>query len=127
MTRENKTNNNSGSILISMIEQKTNYAENILSKFTNINYSKDNINISELFFMLTYLQTKYLYDIGINIKNKKTKLIHKQSCTSLTIILHQLKESYTNFDIDNCKRINKLFSNWIFEQQEIDSVLIKSK
>ena len=109
-----------------IIDKKTKYSLKILSKLRSFCDSGNFSNIPELFFMITYLQTKYLYDIEINLKKKKQKslLDHKQSCTKLTHILNEFKKFHSSENSESCEKMYSIYLNWLKEQREIDKILV---
>jgi len=111
---------------VNIIDEKTKYSFNILEKLKLSCQLNNYSNLSELFFMLTYLQTKYMYDIEINIKSNKSKIAieHKQSCKELTNVLHAFKDTGNTYNKKSCKQIIELFTKWIVKQKEIDLKLI---
>ena len=109
-----------------IIDNKTKYSFKILTKLKHLYKTENFSNISELFFMITYLQTKYMYDIELSLKKKKQKLVldHKESCKKLNLILIEFQKMHSDKK-KNCDKIISLFSGWIREQQEKDLLLTK--
>jgi hypothetical protein len=77
--------------------------------------------------MLTYLQTKYLYDIEMLIKRERIKEIknREEHIRNLSVILMEIKNNINDNTQLNCENIKNLFSEWIVEQKKIDLILMK--
>ena len=109
-----------------VINEKIKYSFKILKKFEQIYKLKNYSNITDLFFMITHLQTKYMYDIELILKRRKhiATINYKKSYKKLNDILIELKKNHTNHKNVSFNSILDLYTNWINEQQEIDTELV---
>jgi hypothetical protein len=109
------------------IDEKTKYVFKIIKKMQLLCENSKISDVSEMFFMLTYLQTKYLYDIEMLIKRERIKEIknREEHIRNLSVILMEIKNNINDNTQLNCENIKNLFSEWIVEQKKIDLILMK--
>ncbi len=109
----------------SVIDDKIKYSIKILNKFEQISKLENYSDTTDLFFMITHLQAKYLYDIDIRFKRHKRKSIlnQKESYKKLNNILKELQKNHSCQEKESFELIQTLFRGWVNEQHGIDTEL----